>query len=146
MKPEIEDYLRKHGGKYTTKALRKQLLFAGHDAAEVDAALAETEATRAPQFEETRQLRRRFWLVAIGLHLIALVAATAWWALWINSAYAGFVPFILGFFLIIGLLISGLIGRGLLGRGVAVALVVPLISAALLGGTCMAMAGPRVGI
>lgn len=59
-----------------------------------------------------------------------------------SASYAVFVAIVLGIALLIGLGISGLIGRALLVRGMAIALVVPLISALLLGGTCMAMAGP----
>lgn len=44
MRREIEAYLHKNGANYTTKALRQQLIHAGYDAAEVDAALLETEA------------------------------------------------------------------------------------------------------
>jgi hypothetical protein len=49
MRPEIEAYLREHGAKYTTDALRRQLIDAGHDPAEVDAALREAEATGTPK-------------------------------------------------------------------------------------------------
>ena len=38
MRPEIDAYLRSNGAKYTTKALRAQLIHAGHDPGEVDAA------------------------------------------------------------------------------------------------------------
>ena len=37
MRPEIEAYLRDNGARYTTKALRTQLIHAGHDPAEIDA-------------------------------------------------------------------------------------------------------------
>lgn len=47
MRPEIEAYLREHGPKYTTDALRRELITAGHDPDEVDAALRETKATRS---------------------------------------------------------------------------------------------------
>lgn len=144
MKPEIEAYLREHGARYTTEALRKQLLLAGHDATEIDAALRETEAARAPQLAETGKLRRRYWLLAIGLHVAALAVATAWWAAGSNSSWAGVVVLFLGVFLLLGLGISGLIGRALLGRGIVVALVAPLISALLLGGSCIAMSGGTV--
>jgi len=139
MRPEIEAYLREHGAKYTTEALRKQLITAGHDPAEIDTALRETQESRGPQLAETRTLRSRFWWAAIGLHVAALAVATVWWLQGTNSSYVSFFMVILGMMLLIGLGISGLIGRALLGRGMAVALVVPLISAVLLGGTCMAM-------
>lgn len=143
MKPEIAAYLREHGARYTTEALRKQLIDAGHDPAEVDAALRETEATRAGGALETGSLRGRFWLWAIGLHLAALAVAILWI---LNGAtrdpYVGIAVVVLGIVLLIGLGISGLIGRALLGRGMGVAVVVPLISALVLSGSCMAMAGP----
>ena len=78
MRPEIEAYLRSNGARYTTKALRAQLIHAGYDPAEVDAALRETEAARAPQFAETRASRSRFWWSVIGLHLAVLVLVTIW--------------------------------------------------------------------
>jgi hypothetical protein len=139
MRPEIEAYLRENGARYTTKALRQQLINAGHDAADVDAALRETEAARGPQFAATRALRTRFWLLAIGLNLVGLVVATIWAFQGASATYAGAVPVVLGFFMLIGLGIAGLIGRSMLGRGLGVALLVPLIVALLLTGACMAM-------
>lgn len=145
MRPEIETYLRQNGAGYTTKALRAQLIHAGHDAAEVDAALAETEATRAPQFAENRALRARFWWWVVGLNVAGLVLATIWAFQGSSSEYAGAVPVVLGILLLVGLGISGLIGRALLGRGLGVALLVPLIVVVLLTGTCMAIFGPPTG-
>jgi hypothetical protein len=139
MRPEIEAYLRENGARYTTKALRQQLINAGHDAAEVDAALQETESARGPQLAATRALRTRFWLLAIGLNLVGLVVATIWAFQGASATYAGAVPMVLGFFMLIGLGIAGLIGSSMLGRGLGVALLVPLIVALLLTGACMAM-------
>jgi uncharacterized membrane protein len=145
MRPEIEAYLRDNGARYTTEALRQQLIHAGHDPAEVDAALQETEAARAPQFAETRALRSRFWLAALGLNLVGLVVATIWAFQGPSATYAGAVPIVLGVVLLIGLGISGFIGRGMLRRGMAVALIVPLIFTVVLTGTCMAMFGLPTG-
>jgi hypothetical protein len=143
MRPEIETYLRENGARYTSDALRQQLIGAGHDAAEVDAALHEWEAARAGQPTETRTVGRRFWRWAIGLHFIAGVLAAVWLLLGNTSgAYIPIALIFLGLVLVVGLTISGSIGRALIGRGMAVALVVPVISALLIGGTCMAMAGP----
>lgn len=144
MRPEIETYLRDNGARYTTKALRQQLINAGHDAAEVDAALQQTEAARAPQLAATRGLRSRFWLLAIGLNLAGLVVATVWAFGSISDEFAGAVPMVLGFFMLIGLGIAGLIGRSMLDRGrLGAALVVPLLAMLLLTGTCMVMFGQR---
>ena len=145
MQPEIEAYLRSNGAKYTTKALRQQLIHAGYDAAEVDAALQETEASRAPQFAETRALRSRFWWAAVALNLAGLVVATMWASQGPNAIYFSFVPIVLGFCLLISLGISGLIGRSLLGRGLAIALLVPFIFTLVLTGVCMAMFGVPTG-
>lgn len=138
MRPEIQDYLQKNGGKYTTKALRLQLQHAGYDAAEVDAALQETEAARASQFAETRALRSRFWRLAFLVNVATLAVAVAWTSVRGNGAWALAAAVVLGFFLLIGLGISGLIGRALLGRGMTVALVAPVIFAVILGGICAA--------
>ena len=143
MRPEIEAYLRENGAKYTTKALREQLIRAGHDSTEVDAALLETEAARAPQLAATRALRTRFWLLAIGLNVVGLVVATIWAYGSISNEFAGAVPIVLGFFLLIGLGIAGLMGRSMLDRGLTIALVVPLLAMLMLTGTCMVMFGQR---
>lgn len=138
MKPEIEEYLRSNGARYTSKALRQQLIYAGYDAAEVDAALQETESARAPQFAETRASRARFWWLVIGLHLAVLVLVTIW-VFTRSYTYAPFAAVILGLMLLAGLGISGLIGRILQPRtGLVAALIVPLISALSLGGLCLA--------
>ena len=145
MRPEIESYLRTNGAKYTTKALRAQLIHAGHDPDEVDAALQETEAARAPRFAETRALRSRFWTWVWVLNIVGLVVATIWAFQGPSQMYAGAVPIVLGFFLLVGLGISGLIGRAMLGGGLGVALVVPVIFTLLLTGACMAMFGLPTG-
>lgn len=145
MRPEIEAYLRSNGAQYTTKALRQQLIHAGYEASEVDAALQETEAARAPQFKETSALRSRFWWAAIALNVAGLVVATIWAFQGPSAMYAGAVPIVLGFFLLIGLGISGLIGRSMLGRGMGMALLVPLIFTVVLTGACMAMFGLPTG-
>jgi hypothetical protein len=145
VRPEIEAYLRDNGAKYTSKALRQQLIHAGHDPAEVDAALQETDAARAPQFAQTRALSSRFWMWVWGVNIVGLLVATVWAFQGRSATYAGAVPIVLGFFMLIGLGISGLIGRSMLGRGMGVALIVPVIFALLLTGACMAMFGLPTG-
>jgi hypothetical protein len=144
VRPEIDAYIREHADRYTPEALRRALLEAGYVPAEVDAALREMESRRSASAADGGR-RSRFWLVAIGLHLAALVVAGIWIANSASATYFGFVVVVLGVVLLIGLGISGLIGRWLIPRsGLAVALVVPLLSALLLGGTCMALSGPLV--
>jgi hypothetical protein len=140
MRPEIEAYLRTNGARYTTKALRQQLLHAGYEAPEVDAALEETEAARAPQLAATKALRSQFWGLAFGMNLVVLIVVSA--VVSDNSPYAGATFVVLGIAMLIGLGISGSIGSAFLsGRGLLVALAVPAVAALILGGTCFAMMG-----
>jgi hypothetical protein len=138
MRPEIETYLRDHGATYTTEALRRQLIAAGYDETEIDTALQETEAARAPQFTETRGLRRRFWRWGFLLNAATLALVVAWVIVRGNGTLAAVVAVVLGFFLLIGLGIAGLIGRAFLRQGLAVALIAPIIFAVVLGGMCAA--------
>lgn len=153
MNPEIKRYLDENGATYTPDALRRGLVEAGHDSAEVDAALREWEAQATDPASVVTD-RRRFWLLAVGLHagvlvLIAIAslvigsfATGAWWLL-----------VVLAVALLIGLGISGLIGRGSVQSGLTAALVLPAISALLIGGSCLALGGsyllrapPRTGV
>jgi len=143
MNPKIEDFLRENGAEYTTKALRGQLLKAGYEATEIDVALQETEAARAPQLAKTRALRSQFWVIAWVVNFVVLVAVTA---LVGSNTYAGAVFIVLGIVMLIGLGISGIIGGALLpGRGLLFAVAVPVVVALLLGGTCFAMMQPGSG-
>ena len=146
MKPEIETYLREYGNQYTPEALRSQLIQAGHAPEEVDAALREWNAAQASTAQDP-DLRGRFWLWAWGLH----IAAWALLAIWLfflagddlrGLGGAGIVLTVLAFMLLIGLGISGLIGRFMVNRtGLAVALIVPAVSALLLAGACFGLLG-----
>jgi hypothetical protein len=151
--PEIKSYLDEHGATYTEEALRRGLLDAGYDPAEVDAALKEWQASAAgPASVATKG--RRFWLWVLGLHVAAL-AIIGVWAVAIGSfaANVGLLG-ILAVVLVIGVGISGLLSGGVReGRGLAIALVVPAVSALLIGGSCLALAGsyllqapPRTGV
>lgn len=141
MRPEIEAYLREHGATYNTEALRRQLIHAGYDPDEIDAALLETEEGRGPQLAETRASRSRFWRLTIGLHLLALALVTTW-VYTRGYSYAPIAAIILGVMLLVGLGISGPIGRALLRRtGLTAALLVPVISAVGLSGLCLAAIG-----
>ena len=137
MRPEIEAYLRDNGARYTTKALRKQLIHAGHDPAEIDAALLETEQARKPQLEQTQALRSRFWGLTFLINFVVLIIATVLVAQ--SSSLAGAAFFVLGIAMLLALIVTGNIGRALLPRrGMLVALTVPTVGALLLGGWCLA--------
>jgi hypothetical protein len=138
MKPEIEAYLRDHGARYTSKALRAQLISAGHDPAEIDAALVETEPARAPLLAAIRREGSRFWRLAFLINFIVLVGVTALLAR--STTFAGAAFVVLGIAMLFGLLITGNIGRSLVPRtGLVVALAIPAVGALLLGGWCLSM-------
>jgi hypothetical protein len=143
MKPEIERYLRENGDRYTTEALRRQLLDAGHSPVDVDNALREWEASRVTGRSPDAE-RRRYTLWAVGLHVVALALIAVW--LIPTGAYAfgaaWTILIILFVVLLIGLGISYAIGRGLLpGSSLPVALIAPAVSALLIGGTCFGILG-----
>jgi hypothetical protein len=146
MRPEIKRYLDEYGGRYTSDALRSALLEVGHDPAEVDAALQEWQSEHAGGIVGEED-RRKFGWWTIWLHLGALVAVFVLLIL-LNGAQASaaanaaIAAVVLAVFLFLGWAISSLIGRTLLPRtGIAVALIVPAISALGLGGTCLAVMG-----
>lgn len=142
MNPEIKRYLDEHGATYAPEALRRQLLDAGYDPAEVDAALQEWTAHGAGAQPDRAGERRAFGRWALGLHVGAVVALVALLVLLKGTSAIGIALLaaaVLAIPLLIGWLISSLIGRSLLPRGLVVALVVPAISALALGGSCFAI-------
>jgi hypothetical protein len=154
MNPAIKQYLDEHGATYTSDALRRGLLDAGYDPAEVNAALHDWQSQpvdAAPPVGD----RRQFWRWAFGLHAAVLVLIAVA-SLVIGSFAAGSwgLLIVLAVVLLIGLGISGLVGRGLVrGSGLVAALSVPAASALLIGGSCLALGGsyllrapPRTGV
>lgn len=152
MNPEIERYLDEHGATYTPEALRKGLLEAGHDPDVIDSAIREWQARRTGGIgsDDVRTFGR--W--AILLHLGALVATFVVLLFLKGVGQAGVLLVgvgVLAVAMLIGWAISSMIGRALLGGGTTIALIVPAISALLLGGSCFAMlnsvisAPPREG-
>ena len=149
MTPEIRAYLDEHGGTYTPKALRQGLIDAGHDAAQVDAAIAEWQAERASGAGSGQGDRRGFTRTALLIH-VAAFAAVIGFALLVYgnrvSGYLGIVAVVLAIVLAVGWAISALIGRALLSRtGLTIALVLPVASALLIGGTCYALVTSLAG-
>ncbi|HET7082570.1 MAG TPA: hypothetical protein VFJ00_02520 [Candidatus Limnocylindria bacterium] len=152
MNPGIRQYLDENGATYTPEALRKGLLDAGYDPAEIDAAMREWQARRTGGIgsDDVRTFGR--W--AILLHLGALVATFVLLLFLKGVGQAGVLLVgvgVLAVAMLIGWAISSMIGRALLRGGTIVALIVPAISALLLGGSCFAMlnsvisAPPREG-
>ena len=149
MTPEIRAYLDEHGGTYTSKALRQGLIDAGHDPAEVDAAIAEWEAVHASGAGTEAADRRRFSRTALLLHVGAFAAVIGVAFLVYGARVAGYLgiaAIILAVILAVGWGISAAIGRALLSRtGLTIALVLPVISALLIGGTCYALVASLAG-
>jgi hypothetical protein len=147
MRPEIRKYLEDNADRYTRQAIRGELLKAGFEELDVDAAISEWEAEgparRAPT--PTRDFSR--WTLA--LHAGAFVLVVGILLLLFGNRVSGYLwvsAAILAVVLLIGLGISFLIGRALLSRtGLVVALVIPLISALLIGGTCFALVAGTAG-
>jgi hypothetical protein len=142
MNPEIKRYLDEHGATYTPEALRKSLAEAGYGADAVDAAMREWEAARSGASRNTED-RRTFGRWAVLLHLAALVATFVLLVLLKGVESIGLALLgagVLAIALLIGWAISSGIGRALLPRaGVIGALIVPAISALLLGGACFGL-------
>ena len=151
MRPEIRRYLEQYGGTYTQKALRERLIEAGHAPDDVDAALAEwqSEQARSGTGESTRRAFR-WWTVLLHAGALALVIGLLVVLVGDRvSAYIGIAAVILAVLLAAGWGISFLIGRALLSRtGLVVALIVPILSVLLIGGSCFALvvstAGPPI--
>jgi hypothetical protein len=148
MDPAIKGYLDEHGATYTRDALRASLVAAGHDPAAVDAALAEWEADRARGGADPER-GRTFSRWAIRLHVAAVVAVFILLIVLKGIPAIGLAVLgcaVLAVALVIGWAISSLIGRALLpATGVILALVVPAISALILGGTCFALLNSLIG-
>ena len=140
MDPQIDDYIRANSDKYTREAIRERLIAAGHDIASVDAAWARVDAATPPQ-PVPRALRGRYWLAALAGYLV--VAALL--VLWLVSRPSAFrygvgqtVLALLGVEMLLGLAISGALGQRRLGTRGLGALSVPIVTALLLGGACLA--------
>jgi hypothetical protein len=148
MDPAIRSYLDEHGATYTRDALRDSLIAAGHDAAAVDAALGEWEAERARGGADPEK-GRTFGQWALRLHVAAVVAVFLLIMVLKGPTAIGLALLgcaVLAVALVIGWAISSLIGRALLpSAGVIVALIVPAISALILGGTCFGLLNSLIG-
>ena len=141
MNDPIRDYISANRDKYTSEAIREQLLAAGHDLALVDAALEESTQPAGRVVDEAT--RRAFGRWALGLHAAAFVGVVG--ILWIIygsriSVYLGIGAIILVVALLIGWGISSLIGRVVLSPSrLAIAIIVPALSALVIGGSCFAL-------
>jgi len=138
----IRRYLDEHGGRFTTDALRGELIQAGHDPAVVDEELRGwQERVNAPSGADAEARRFRRWSlllhgVALAAVFVAVLALGGMGAIGLAVLSAAIVAI----FLAIGWVISWLIGRAILPRaGLAAALILPTISALGLGATCLAL-------
>jgi hypothetical protein len=141
MRDEIRRYLDEHGATYTPDALRGGLLTAGYEPAEVDAALAEWESEhgRAVAGDDGRRNFGR-WSLLIYAGALAAVFLLTVLLLEADVGIAVIGAVVLLFFLLIAWAVSALLGRWVVPRvGWSVALLIPLIFALGLGGTCLAI-------
>ena len=143
MTEPMDEYIRTNRGTYTDEAIREQLLAAGNDQAQVDAALV--ESVRAPadaRPESASKPGPHYWRWALGMQAITLIAVTVLVARPGPRPSAWLVFPVLGIVLLVRMFITGNIGRALLPHtGLVVALLLPLISAVLLGGWCLKLMG-----
>lgn len=141
MNPDIRRYLDEHGATYTPEALRRGLLDAGYDPTEVDRALDECRTSNAAPADaaDRSALRRLSILIHAGALLVVAVALLLLYGV-SQVTTVVIVGIVLGLALLIGYAISWRIGRRLLPRtGLTVALLAPIVSALLLGGSCLAL-------
>ena len=147
MQPEIRKYLEDNADRYTRQAIRGELLKAGFDELDVDAAISEWEAEGPARRAATPT--RDFSRWTFGLHAGAFVLVVGLLLLLLGNRVSGYLwvsAAILAVMLLIGWGISFLIGRALLSRtGLAVALVAPVISALLIGSSCFALVAGTAG-
>jgi hypothetical protein len=149
MRPEIERYLRDHGERFTPEALRRGLLDAGFDAVEVDNALREWRDRQVPGGARAAA-SRNFWLWAGLIHLAALILVVVVLVI-VNGLQALGLALIgaaiMAVVMLVGWGLSGLVGRAVLPHvGPWIALIVPVLSAALIGGTCLGLMGGVPGV
>jgi hypothetical protein len=147
MPSSIHDYIRDNRDRYTRDAIRQQLLAAGYDAAQIDAAWAMLDAPD-PDATVGERFWGRFWLYLIGINLAALLIVGLLSGLLGAPAGGGVALLvILAIVLAIGALISwGLVAATQpthLGSGTAIAIgaIIPLLFAFLIGGACYALIG-----
>jgi hypothetical protein len=147
MDPRIEEYIRANRSRYTREAITKQLEEAGHDRAAIDATWNALDA-KDPDEVAGEGFWGRFWLYLLGINLavfLVVLLATGM----IGTLGEG--SFLLAIILAIALAIAGLIAWGIvaatgptrLGRTTAtvIGVVIPLLFALLIGGTCYALVG-----
>ena len=147
MPSTIHDYIREHRDRYTREAIRQQLLAAGYDAAQIDAAWAMVDAPD-PDATVGERFWGRFWLYLLGTNLATLLlVGLLTGLLGTLSGGGGLVLVILAIVLAIGAVIAWAIVVATqptqLGRGTAMAIgaIIPLLVAFLIGGACYALIG-----
>ena len=147
MDPRIADYIRANRRKYTREAITKQLLDAGHDPGEIERTWEAFDARDADTVAG-EGFWGRFALILVGINLGVLVLVGFLTGALQNAAQGGLVLLIvLGVVLAIGALIAWAIvaatGPTKLSPTTAlvIGVLVPLLFALLIGGSCYALIG-----
>ena len=142
MDPTIGDYIRANADRYTPEAIRAQLTAAGHDAGEVDAALAAFAAQRSAQQTSGRAFATYVWVVyGIGIAIIFLFTGVGMGLLGVGwlAAYAA-----LGY--LAGRRMSRIATPTSAGGWVGVILLAPIAFLLIGGGICAATIAVVMGL
>ena len=140
MRDEIRRYLDEHGATYTPDALRSGLLTAGYDPDEVSAALQEWEAEHAQSPGKRDRGSYGSWSLLIYAGTLAAVFLVTVFLFESDVGLAVIGAVVLLVFLLVAWAISALLGRWVVPRvGWSLALLIPLVFAIGLGGTCLAL-------
>jgi hypothetical protein len=148
MDQRIADFISANRGKYTREAIRQQLIDAGYGPEAIDATWAILDT---PDPDEAAVAGEAFWgrfaLIVIGLNLVVLLLVGLATGMLANLQAYSVVLIVLAIALAIGALISwaivAAVGPEKLGRTTAmvIGVVVPLLFALLIGGSCYALIG-----
>jgi len=140
MRDEIRRYLDEHGATYTPDALRSGLLTAGYDPEEVSAALRVWESEHAQTVGKGDRGKFGTWSLLIYGGTLAAVFLVTVLLIETDVGLAVIGAVVLLVFLLVAWAISALLGRWVVPRvGWSLALLIPLVFAIGLGGTCLAL-------
>ncbi len=149
MDPDIKRYIEENQGTYTHKAIRRNLIQAGHDPAEVDEALRSLRpANKADPW--SREHWRRFTAYVVGLYgLTFLVYSVGFYRLFAD--FEGALVIVVMMVFLVFLLVAAGISISLVRRsrraavdaagGLVLALVIPFIFLVIVAGLCSVWTG-----
>jgi hypothetical protein len=146
MDPRIADYIRANRARYTRDAIRRQLLAAGHDPAEIDRTWAILDTPDADDVAG-EGFWRRFAVILIGVNIGIFLVIGLLTGMLSNVGASAVLLVIFAVVLAIGALIAwgvvALTGPAKMSPTTATVIgsAIPLFFALLVGGSCYALAG-----